>query len=307
MFNDVIINMLELIETRITQIRDKALGLLNDANNFMENIIEVTPNRGFIKFIAVDSGFTEIVYLGFRIAVINIAMLMNTNGKGHILTRFEALLGISSEELERIALDMEVKYALEASRIFPIDVVLLDGALIGRNYVGKFNVPVLAHIKDVKSNRYSQGIIDTEFKNYINKALQIMEEPLIMHIIMETYRDRVKNDNALMTKPYVVGKIGDKEVYGFYVQYLPAALPIYTEYIGDPGMIQHVISRIAPLSIMPRLGYPAPLYVVDRFAKVNMDFRSMVRLIMEKLGGEVLSELRGMYLKIGLNEYVKNK
>ncbi len=33
----------------------------------------------------------------------------------------------------------------------------------------------------------------------------------------------------------------------------------------------------------------------------------MVRLIMEKLGGEVLSELRGMYLRMGLNEYVKSR
>lgn len=77
--------------------------------------------------------------------------------------------------------------------------------------------------------------------------------------------------------------------------------------MGDPGMIQQVISRMAPLSTMPRLGYPAPLYIVDRVAKVNADFRGMVRLIMEKLGGEVLSELRGMYLRMELNEYVKSR
>jgi hypothetical protein len=48
------------------------------------------------------------------------------------------------------------------------------------------------------------------------------------------------------------------------------------------------------------------LYIVDRVARVNSDFRSMVRLIMEKLGGDVLSELRGMYLRMNLNDYVKS-
>ncbi|ADN50566.1 DNA double-strand break repair nuclease NurA [Vulcanisaeta distributa] len=307
MFNDVIVNMLELIETRIAQMRDRALELLNSASNFMSYVIEVAPSREFTRFIAVDSGFTEITYLGFRIAVINVALLMNVDGKGHVINRFDALLGISSEELERIALDMEAQYALEYSRSFPVDIVLLDGALMGRNYVNRFSTPLLAHVKDVKGDRYSQGIADDEFRNYVNRALQIMEEPLVMHMIMETYRARNRSINALVTKPYVVGRVGDKEVYGFYVQYLPETLPIYTEYVGDPGVIRQVVSRIAPLSTMPRLGYPAPLYIVDRIAKVNADFKGMVRLIMEKLGGEVLSELRGMYLKIGLNEYVKSK
>ncbi len=207
-----------------------------------------------------------------------------------------------------MALDMEAQYALEYLRLFPVDVVLLDGALMGRNYVSKFSVPLIGHVKDVRSNRYSQGgIVDGGFRDYVNKALQVMEEPLVMHMVMETYRARNKSTNALITRPYVVGRVGDREVYGFYVQYLPATLPIYTEYVGEPGMIQHVVSRIAPLSTMPRLGYPAPLYIVDRVAKVNADFRGgMVRLIMEKLGGEVLSELRGMYLRMGLNEYVKS-
>ena len=67
-----------------------------------------------------------------------------------------------------------------------------------------------------------------------------------------------------------------------------------------------LISALAPLSTMPRLDYPAPLYIVDRVARVNSDFRGMVRLIMEKLGGDVLSELRGMYLRMNLNDYVKS-
>ncbi|WP_054856638.1 DNA double-strand break repair nuclease NurA [Vulcanisaeta sp. JCM 16159] len=306
MFNDVVINMLELIETRIAQMRDRALDLLNNAGNFIDHVIEVVPSRDFTKFIAVDSGFTEVTYLGFRIAIINIALLVNTDGKGHIINRFDAILGVSSEELERMALDMEAQYALEYLRLFPVDVVLLDGALMGRNYVSKFSVPLIGHVKDVRSNRYSQGIVDGGFRDYVNKALQVMEEPLVMHMVMETYRARNKSTNTLITRPYVVGRVSDREVYGFYVQYLPATLPIYTEYVGEPGMIQHVVSRIAPLSTMPRLGYPAPLYIVDRVAKVNSDFRGMVRLIMEKLGGEVLSELRGMYLRMGLNEYVKS-
>ncbi|WP_243677854.1 single-stranded DNA endonuclease [Vulcanisaeta distributa] len=247
MFNDVIVDMLELIETRIAQMRDRALELLNNAGNYMDYVIEVAPNREFTRFIAVDSGFTEITYLGFRIAVINVALLMNVDGKGHVINRFDALLGISSEELERMALDMEAQYALEYSRSFPVDIVLLDGALIGRNYVNRFTIPILAHAKDVKVNRYSQGITNDEFRNYVDRALQIMEEPLVMHMIMETYRARNKSVNALITKPYVVGKVGDNEVYGFYVQYLPATLPIYTEYMGEPGMIRHVISRIAPI------------------------------------------------------------
>ncbi|WP_243670950.1 single-stranded DNA endonuclease [Vulcanisaeta sp. JCM 16161] len=255
MFNDVIVNMLELIETRIAQMRDRALELLNSASDFMNYVIEIAPNREFTRFIAVDSGFTEIAYLGFRISVINVALLMNIDGKGHVINRFDALLGISSEELERMALDMEVQYALEYSRSFPVDIVLLDGALIGRNYVNRFTIPLLAHVKDIKVNRYSQGITSNEFRNYVNRALQIMEEPLVMHMIMETYRARNKSVNALITKPYVVGKVGDREVYGFYVQYLPATLPIYTEYMGDPDMIQRVISRLVPLSTMPRLGY----------------------------------------------------
>ena len=57
---------------------------------------------------------------------------------------------------------------------------------------------------------------------------------------------------------------------------------------------------------MPRLDYPAPLYIVDRVARVNSDFRGMVRLIMEKLSGDVLSELRRMYLRMNLNDYVKS-
>ncbi len=123
---------------------------------------------------------------------------------------------------------------------------------------------------------------------------------MVMHMIMETYRARNRSINTLITKPYVVGRVGDKEVYGFYVQYLPETLPIYTEYVGDPGVIRQVISRVTPLSTMPRLGYPAPpLYIVDRVAKVNADFKGMVRLIMEKLGGEVLSELRGYVPKDG--------
>ena len=84
------------------------------------------------------------------------------------------------------------------------------------------------------------------------------------------------------------------------------SLPIYVEYLGDPSLIKGLISALAPLSTMPRLGYPAPLYIVDRVARVNSDFRSMVRLIMEKLGGDVLSELRGMYLRMNLNDYVKS-
>lgn len=224
----------------------------------MSYVIEVPPSREFIRFIAVDSGFTEITYLGFRIAVINVALLMNVDGKGHVINKFDALLGISSEELERIALDMEAQYALEYSRSFPVDIVLLDGGALmgGRNYVSRFSTPLLAHVKDVKGNRYSQGgIADDEFRNYVNRALQIMEEPLVMHMIMETHRARNKSVNALITKPYVVGRVGDKEVYGFYVQYLPETLPIYTEYIGDSSMIGHVVSRVAPLSTMPRLGY----------------------------------------------------
>ncbi|WP_243679874.1 single-stranded DNA endonuclease [Vulcanisaeta souniana] len=288
MFNDVIINMLELIETRITQIRDKALDLINDASNFMKYVSEVAPpSKEPVKFIAADSGFTEITYLGFRIAVINVAMIVNTDGKGRILNRFEALLGVSGDELEKMALDMEAKHALDASRSFQINVVLLDGAIIGRNYVSRFSVPVIAHVKDVKSNRYLQGIVDTEFKNYVSRALQIMEEPLIMHVIMETYRIRNKTSVALMTKPYIVGRVGDRDVYGFYVQYLPATLPIYTEYMGNPSNIQQVISRIVPLSTMPRLGYPAPpLYIVDKMARVNTSLKDMIRLIMEKLGGD---------------------
>ena len=307
MFNDVVVNMLELIETRIAQMRDRALNLLSDAGNFMNYVIEVTPSREFTRFIAVDSGFTELSYLGFRISIINIALLINVDGRGRVVNRFDALLGISNEELERAALNMEAQYALEYSRSSSVDVVLLDGALIGRSYVDRFSIPVLAHVKDVKGNRYSQSITDIKFRDYVNRALQVMEEPLAMHMVMETYRARYKSTNALITKPYIVGRVGDREVYGFYVQYLPATLPIYTEYMGDPGMIQQVISRMAPLSTMPRLGYPAPLYIVDRVAKVNADFRGMVRLIMEKLGGEVLSELRGMYLRMGLNEYVKSR
>ncbi len=307
MFNDVVINMLELIETRITQMRDKAIDLLNDANNFMKYVSEVAPSREPVKFMAVDSGFTEVTYLGFRIAVINVVMLVNADGKGRILNRFEALLGVSGDELEKMALDMEAKHALDVSSSFPIDVVLLDGAIIGRNHVSRFNVPVLAHVKDVKSNRYLQGIVDTEFKNYVNRALQIMEEPLIIHVIMETYRTRNKASVALMTKPYIVGRVSERDVYGFYVQYLPATLPIYTEYMGNPSNIQQVISCMIPLSTMPRLGYPAPLYIVDRIARVNASLKGVVRLIMEKLGGNALNELRGMYLKMGLNEYVKNK
>ena len=305
MFNDVVIDMLELIETRIAQIRDRALDILNEAGNLLNYVIEVKPSGGFTRFMAVDSGFTEITYLGFRIAIINVALLVNVDGRGRIMNRFEALLGVSGEELERMALDMEAKYALELMSSLPVDVVLLDGALLGRNYVDRFTVPVLAHVKDVRGNRYSQGIADGEFRDYAGRALQVMEEPLAMHAIMETYRARTKSRNALITRPYVVGRVGDRDVYGFYVQYLPATLPIYTEYVGDPGMIGQVISRIAPLSTMPRLGYPAPLYIVDRVARVNSDLRGMVRLIMEKLGGDVLSELRGMYLRVGLNEYVK--
>ncbi len=307
MFNDVVVNMLELIETRITQLRDRALDLLNEAGNFLNYVIEVEPSEGFTRLIAVDSGFAEITYLGLRVSIINVALLVNVDGKGHVTNRFEALLGVSSDDLERIALDLEAKYALEYSRSFPVDAVLFDGPLVGRNYVDKFNAPLLAHVKDVRGNRYSQGITDSGFSGYVNRALQVMEEPLAMHVVMETYRARSKSVNTLITRPYVVGRIGDREVYGFYVQYLPAALPIYTEYVGDPSMIKQVISRMAPLSTMPRLGYPAPLYIVDRVARVNSEFRWMVRLIMEKLGGDVLSELRGMYLRMGLNEYVKGR
>ncbi|MCG2886008.1 MAG: DNA double-strand break repair nuclease NurA [Vulcanisaeta sp.] len=307
MFNDVVINLLELMETRIAQIRDRASEIVKEAGEFANQVIEVSPITKPIRFVAVDSGFAEITYFGFRVSVINVAVLISAGGKGRVLTMFEPILGASGEELERVALDMEVRYALDALRKFHVNLLLLDGAVIGRHDIDKVDVPVLAHVKDVRINRYSQSITEPGFRDYMNKALQVMEEPLIAHVILETYRSSNKtSNNALITKPYVVGKVGGRDVYGFYVQYIPSALPIYVEYLGDPSLIKDLISALAPLSTMPRLGYPAPLYIVDRVARVNSDFRGMVRLIMEKLGGDVLSELRGMYLRMNLNDYVKS-
>ncbi len=306
MFNEVIINMLELIETRIAQIRDKAVDLFNEAHNYLDYVMRVPQVRTSLRFAAVDSGFTEIPYLGFRVSVINVAILINIDGKGRVMTMFEPILGIGDEELERIALNMEIKCALDVIRRNPVDLLLLDGAVLGRDGIGKVGIPVLAHVKDVRSNRYSQSIVDSSFKNYMLKALQVMEEPLIMHVIMESFRAVNGANDTLISRPYIVGKIGERDVLGFYVQYVPSTLPIYVEYLGDPSLIERVISYLAPLSRVPRLGYPAPLYVVDRVARINSDFRRMIRLIMEKLGGDVLSDLRGVYLKMGLNEYVKS-
>ncbi|MCG2863878.1 MAG: DNA double-strand break repair nuclease NurA [Vulcanisaeta sp.] len=304
MFNDVIVNILELIETRIAQIRDKAVEVVRAARDFLDYVIEVQPGTRPVRFVAVDSGFAEITYFGFRVSIINIALFTNVNNK--VLTVFEPSLGLSSDELERVALDLEVKYAVDAARRFHADLLLLDGPLINRRNADKIDVPTLAHVKDVRVNRYSQSITEPTFRDYMNNALQVMEEPLIAHVILEAYRSRTRTRNALITRPYVVGRVGDRDVYGFYVQYAPSALPIYVEYLGDPGIIGNLISALTPLSAMPRLGYPAPLYIVDRLARVNSDFKGMVRLIMEKLGGDVLSELRGMYLKMSLNDYVKS-
>ncbi|MGC8544078.1 MAG: DNA double-strand break repair nuclease NurA, partial [Vulcanisaeta sp.] len=116
MFNEVIINMLELIETRIAQIRDRAIDLFNEAHNYLDYVMRIPQVRTSLRFAAVDSGFTEIPYLGFRVSVINVAILVNIDGKGRVMTMFEPILGIAGDELERIALNMEVKYALDVIR-----------------------------------------------------------------------------------------------------------------------------------------------------------------------------------------------
>jgi len=96
---------------------------------------------------------------------------------------------------------MEVRYALDALRKFHINLLLLDGAVIGRRDIDKVDVPVLAHVKDVRINKYSQSITEPGFRDYMNKALQVMEEPLIAHVILETYRSSNKtSNNALITK-----------------------------------------------------------------------------------------------------------
>lgn len=305
MFNDVIINMLRLIETRITQMRDRASEVIKEAGNHVNQILEVKPGNKPIRFVAVDSGFAEINYLGFRISVINVATLINSDGVGKLFTMFEPIIGVPSEELERFALNLEVRYALDAIRRFPVDLLLLDGPILNRDGADRVGVQTLAHVKDVRSNRYTQSITEQNFRDYMERALRVMEEPLAIHILMETRRGLGDVDGALITRPYVIGRLGNREVYGFYVQYVQSTLPIYVEYLGDLSNINDIISRLTPLSKTPRLGYPAPLYIVDRVARVNAEFRSMVRLIIEKLGGDVLNELRGEYLRISLNEYVK--
>jgi hypothetical protein len=137
MFNDVVINLLELMETRIAQIRDRASEIVKEASEFANQVIEVSPITKPIRFVAVDSGFAEITYFGFRVFVINVAVLISAGGKGRVLTMFEPILGASGEELERVALDMEVRYAIDAIRKFHVNLLLLDGAVIGRRDIDK--------------------------------------------------------------------------------------------------------------------------------------------------------------------------
>jgi len=82
MFNDVVINLLELMETRIAQIRDRASEIVKEAGEFANQVIEVSPITKPIRFVAVDSGFAEIrfaeiTYFGFRVSVINVAVLIS--------------------------------------------------------------------------------------------------------------------------------------------------------------------------------------------------------------------------------------
>jgi hypothetical protein len=49
-------------------------------------------------------------------------------------------------------------------------------AVIGRRDVDKVYVPVLAHVKDARTNRYSQSIIESEFRDYMNKGGDVLSE-----------------------------------------------------------------------------------------------------------------------------------
>jgi hypothetical protein len=48
--------------------------------------------------------------------------------------------------------------------------------VIGRRDIDKVDVPVLAHVKDVRTNEYSQFIIESEFRYYMNKGGDVLSE-----------------------------------------------------------------------------------------------------------------------------------
>lgn len=303
MFNEIVTNLLELIETRLLKTREYVVNLLNELPNFINEVISINPSREPLNLVVVDSGFSDIHYLGFRFFIINVAILLIKDGKSRLSTYFQVNTS-GLDEIEKQALDLELRLGIDIMRKSHVDLLLLDGPLSTRNKGIIGGESILAHVKDVEINRYSQSITDKEFRQFMLRFLDFIGEPMIIYLLMETYR-KSRNDylSVLMSKPYIVSDEG-LTITGFYVQYMSRTLPIYVEYVGhyDPSRL---IARIAPMAIAPRLGYPAPLYIVDRVSRVNDNLKSMVRLILEKLGGDALRELRSIYFSKDVNDYVK--
>ncbi|WP_069806576.1 DNA double-strand break repair nuclease NurA [Vulcanisaeta thermophila] len=303
MFNEIIVNLLELVETRVMRTREYMLNLMGRIPNFLSELMAVKPLREPMNLVAVDSGFTEIHYLGLRFTVVNTVTLVVKDGRSRLGMQFN-ITNAGQDEVEDYVLNLELRLGVNAMKLNHADLLLLDGPLSTRDRGLISNGPILAHVKDVHGNKYSQAITDNDFREFMSESLAFIEEPLIMYLIMEYFRKH-HNDNSsvLVSKPFTIWD-SKPTIMGFYVQYTPGVVPIYVEYVGGDDPLKWV-ARVAPLAVVPRLGYPAPLYIVDRVSRVNEDVKSMVRLVLEKLGGDALRELRGVYFSRSVNDYVK--
>jgi len=292
LLGNVAMELLRLAELGLSRSRERLLALLSEARDHVDIITEVEPKYGPVETLSVDSGFAVIHYHGMELGIVNCAALL-LGSRSRVFSRLSL---INNEgPIEEKAMGMEVEFAAGILRELKVPLVLMDGPLLGR---GSLNLlaaakSVLGYVKEARASRYSQ-LLDGDAGVFFRKWVGSVREGLLVSMIMELRR-REGSRGVLITKPV---KLREEGILGFYVQYTPRSLPVYVESLGDYSVVVDSVARLASLSIS---GYPLPLYLVDKLARVSGELRNLVSTMLERLGNEVLGRMRNLYLGPSLN------
>ncbi len=305
MLDDLVSGIFRVLEFDAVKVRERLKKILEEADSYIDfvNGLECSDNA-VIRHVTVDSGFVMLNYLGLRLGIINTALLRCTpNCRLDLILRVTPCKG---DEIERMALNLELETLLKYAASETFDLALLDGPLRNREIRIGVNTPILAHVKDVRLAKYAESITDDRFKHYVTFALDILEEPMVMFILIRRYREIKGCKQVVFTMPYQIRNAFGISIYGLYVQYAPKAPPIYVEYLGDIDELPRILCHAYKLASITRLGYPIPLLITDKASRVDSKLKACVKSLIEKLGSAALESLTPLILTKDVREYVKD-
>lgn len=226
---------------------------------------------------AVDSGFTTVSYLGLLIGLIH-AVALKVPGMARRTIVKSAVIN-NDDELAHLARNIEAELALS----LPISkgaVIMVDGPL------SSLDQGILSQLIDkVKAmNGYLMSFTkdSRSLKAGIEGYESVSGQALAM-VAFNKYRVKKGSTNRpLVTKPArVMGGL-----VSFYMQHTPAAPPIYIE--ASDNVLNNLGILNGVLRMMSREGYPLPLYVADKLAKLSSSLRGWFTLSLVRLSsGEV--------------------